>query len=77
MLATKKLTHHSKKKNKQRKVNVMKFHQSEKSLMWSSYDRTWFSGPNKQEIVILIKFNKSCQKDHGLIALSTASQMMN
>jgi hypothetical protein len=22
--------------------------------LWSSYDRTWFSGPNKQEIVIFI-----------------------
>jgi hypothetical protein len=23
-------------------------------LLWSSYDRIWFSGPNKQEILILI-----------------------
>jgi hypothetical protein len=22
---------------------------------WSSYDRTWFSGPDKQEILILTK----------------------
>jgi hypothetical protein len=25
-----------------------------KTASWSSYDRTWFSGPDKQEILILI-----------------------
>jgi hypothetical protein len=24
------------------------------ALAWSSYDRTWFSGPDKQEIFVLV-----------------------
>jgi hypothetical protein len=28
---------------------------------WSSYDRTWFSGPDKQEILILIFMQDECQ----------------
>jgi hypothetical protein len=32
--------------------------------MWSSYDRTWFSGPYKQEMFIFILIVQNDDTDH-------------
>jgi hypothetical protein len=45
------------------------------SLPWSSFDRTWFSGPDKQEILIFILKQSPFELCHDLLGLSKTNKI--